>query len=695
MATGKHIGKVLIRVREEEPAGAAGGAGGTPRLLPALPRTYMHPARSYVLVGGLGGFGLELAEWLVARGARTLVFNSRSGVKTGYQAWCIRRWREKGVRVLVSTVDATTTAGARELLSEAARAALVGGVFNLAAVLRDAYLENQTPDDFRAVAKPKIDGEWRPSARASRAPCGRSGYSQCSSVAGTRALDVASRELAPQLEHFVAFSSVSCGRGNPGQSNYGLANSAMERLCEQRQADGLPALAVQWGAVGDVGLVVTALRGDDDTEVGGTMPQRIASCLTTLGSLLALPHAVASSVVLADKRRAQEKPDQDLVQAVANILGIKDPSKVSDGANLAELGMDSLMGAEIKQTLERGYDVLLGVQEIRALTFGKLREMGGGGGGGGGSAPASPPVSPPAADQPAAVRAAPDLVQFATFGELLPKQVLVKLPSLPPADADARPVFMVHPIEGVVDLLRGVAAGVRGVVYGLQCARAAPLDDMSALARFYVRHVRAVQAEPPYALLGYSFGAGVAFEMALQLEAAGCATRLVLVDGSPAFVASHTTRGKSRRTARSPQADEADALAYFAQVLCDLDASKVAAELERLPGWDERVARVADLLAASGAGARFERDALAGAAHSFYRKLVLSDAYRPAGRLAAPVTLFRARDNYIELDDDYGLRAVCAGPLATRQLPATHRTILAGDAARAIADHVSELLAQR
>lgn len=57
----------------------------------------------------------------------------------------------------------------------------------------------------------------------------------------------------------MVFSSVSCGRGNAGQSNYGLANSAMERICERRQADGLPALAVQWGAIGEVGLVVDTM----------------------------------------------------------------------------------------------------------------------------------------------------------------------------------------------------------------------------------------------------------------------------------------------------------------------------------------------------------------------------------------------------------------------------------------------------
>lgn len=61
--------------------------------------------------------------------------------------------------------------------------------------------------------------------------------------------------MCPKLGSFVIFSSVSCGRGNAGQTNYGLSNSVMERICEQRKKDGLPALAVQWGAVGEVGLV--------------------------------------------------------------------------------------------------------------------------------------------------------------------------------------------------------------------------------------------------------------------------------------------------------------------------------------------------------------------------------------------------------------------------------------------------------
>lgn len=53
--------------------------------MPALPRAACDPSKCYIITGGLGGFGLELAQWLVDRGARSLILTSRSGVRTGYQ----------------------------------------------------------------------------------------------------------------------------------------------------------------------------------------------------------------------------------------------------------------------------------------------------------------------------------------------------------------------------------------------------------------------------------------------------------------------------------------------------------------------------------------------------------------------------------------------------------------------------------
>jgi fatty acid synthase len=82
----------------------------------------------------LGGFGLELANWLILRGATNIVLTSRSGIKTGYQSLCTRRWREIGVTVVVSTADATSEKGAQQLIKEASKLGPVGGIFNLAVV---------------------------------------------------------------------------------------------------------------------------------------------------------------------------------------------------------------------------------------------------------------------------------------------------------------------------------------------------------------------------------------------------------------------------------------------------------------------------------------------------------------------------------------------------------------------------------
>ncbi|KAM3592126.1 uncharacterized protein V6R79_013180 [Siganus canaliculatus] len=293
MAQGKHIGKVLLQVCSEEKGAAVQPA--PPASFPAICRTFCRNSHSYIITGGLGGFGLELAQWLTERGARKLVLTSRSGIRNGYQAKRVQELQSRGVEVLVSTNDVTTLKGTEQLIAEAGSLGPVGGVFHLAMVLKDGMLENLTPQLFLDVNKPKYDG--------------------------TMNLDKVTRKSCPDLSHFVAFSSVSCGRGNAGQSNYGYANSAMERVCEKRRYDGLPGLAVQWGAIGDVGVVLETMGGNDAV-IGGTLPQRITSCLEVLDLFLCQPNPVMSSFVLAERSTVKSEAgnQRTLVDAVAHIL---------------------------------------------------------------------------------------------------------------------------------------------------------------------------------------------------------------------------------------------------------------------------------------------------------------------------------------------------------------------------------------
>lgn len=85
----------------------------------------------------------------------------------------------------------------------------------------------------------------------------------------------------------------------------------------------LTGLAVQWGAIGDVGIVLEAM-GTNDTVIGGTLPQRIASCMEVLDLFLNQPYAVLSSFVLAEKKavaHSDGNAQRDLVKSITHILG--------------------------------------------------------------------------------------------------------------------------------------------------------------------------------------------------------------------------------------------------------------------------------------------------------------------------------------------------------------------------------------
>lgn len=86
------------------------------------------------------------------------------------------------------------------------------------------------------------------------------------------------------------------------------------------------------------------------------------------------------------------------------------------------------MGAEIKQTLERNYDLVLNAQEIRSLTFGKLKELGAGGG-------------DTSATTNGAVTSEDKQVSFAS-NELMPEKVLLRLTSKDDK-SDKKPLFLV------------------------------------------------------------------------------------------------------------------------------------------------------------------------------------------------------------------------------------------------------------
>lgn len=180
LASAKHMGKVLLKIRERD-------QDEWTLPISVVPRIYCDAKLVYIVCGGLGGFGLELADWLIIRGCRKLVLSSSRGITKPYQQYRIRVWEGYGVAVVVSTANIATKLGCEELILQANGLGNVGGVFNLAVSLRDSIFENQNATKFQECMAPK--------------------------ALATKYLDEVTRKMCPTLHHFVVFSSVSCGRG--------------------------------------------------------------------------------------------------------------------------------------------------------------------------------------------------------------------------------------------------------------------------------------------------------------------------------------------------------------------------------------------------------------------------------------------------------------------------------------------------
>jgi acyl transferase domain-containing protein/acyl carrier protein len=212
MAQGKHRGKLVIAMT------------GVPAVL-AHQRPLVRSDASYLVTGGLSGLGLRTAEWLADQGAKHLVLAGRSGAKTDAAKQSLAKLAQRGVQVNVAAVDVSDAAAVAKLV-QCISPPLKGAVHS-AMVLQDEPLPKVTRASLETVLTPKVAGAWN--------------------------LHLATKTLP--LDWFVMYSSVATQFGSAAQASYVAANRFLDALATLRKAKGLPALAVNWGPLAEVGIV--------------------------------------------------------------------------------------------------------------------------------------------------------------------------------------------------------------------------------------------------------------------------------------------------------------------------------------------------------------------------------------------------------------------------------------------------------
>ena len=382
MASGKHIGKVVVSFPE----------AFVPRRGEPLAKPFSIKADGcYLITGAFGGFGKVLAEWLVKCGARHLVLSSRSGAATPEAEAFVVSLRDRGIGVRVVKADAGSEKDITRLLAEiSAGDQPLRGLFHLAMVIDDAPLAALTRERMRTVMEPKAYGGW---------------------LLHKGTLDL-------PLDCFVMFSSISSIFGNPAQGNYGAANAFLDSLAHHRHALGLPALTMNWGVLGGEGYVARNERVAEFLARQGTTalsPGEVMSILES--SLVAGNTQVAAIRVDWAKwqqffRGMQENPLLERILAsvegqegggmasdwrlkiesaspeeresviaaavrevVGSVLRVK-PGSLRDDQPLTDLGLDSLMGVEIENSLEATTGVALPPTSLmRARTIGQIAAL--------------------------------------------------------------------------------------------------------------------------------------------------------------------------------------------------------------------------------------------------------------------------------------------------------------------------------
>ncbi|KAF5984768.1 putative polyketide synthase [Fusarium bulbicola] len=216
MRQGKHMGKIVLEIRD-----AAGRPLTGPVQATKITNLQLDGSASYLLVGGLGGLGRALSVWMVERGARNLVYLSRSAGGSTQHHKFKQEIESMGCSVQFIRGDVTRAIG------EASSP--LKGIIQMSMVLRDRMSEDMTFQEWETTTRPKVQGTWNLHNASLAAKC--------------------------PLDFFLLFSSLSGILGQVGQANYASANTFLDAFARYRAGMGLPCTSLDLGAMEGIGYL--------------------------------------------------------------------------------------------------------------------------------------------------------------------------------------------------------------------------------------------------------------------------------------------------------------------------------------------------------------------------------------------------------------------------------------------------------
>ncbi len=363
----------------------------------------------YVITGGAGGLGLEIARYISERGNVNIALINRSKLpdaeqwddileKNGNEKLCsklrsIRNIQAAGSKVVCCNADISNeeeTKGALNSLRK--RFGHINGIIHGAGVAGDGFLVIKDSDTFSRVMAPKING--------------------------TQILDRLT--IDDKLDFFVLFSSMASVTGGVGQGDYTAANTYLNSFAHYRNKAGKRTISINWPGWKETGMAVDknatdynfpfrslttskALRIFEDALRSGkpviyTGELNIPFLSSVADSLpIKLSGKIKTSInkYLLDKNKTKHKADDKNtdIQAVTqgavvnnssnslenklapiwgSVLGIKE---IDVYENFHDMGGDSILATQLLKEIDKEFPEMISISDI--FTYPSVSQLAG------------------------------------------------------------------------------------------------------------------------------------------------------------------------------------------------------------------------------------------------------------------------------------------------------------------------------
>ena len=330
----------------------------------------------YLITGGLGGLGLEIAEYLAENWQARLLLTSRAGLpprenwdthhdaSTREKIDRVLRWESFGAEVIIGAVDVASEDSMREFIDAAERqVGPIEGVVHAAGIVEDAIIQTKSIESVERVLAPK--------------------------VTGTRVIDRIFHDK--ELDWLVLFSSIASITGAPGQVDYCAGNAFMDAYARASvEKTGRFVISINWTGWKHVGMASRSSASSEEWLEPAEGVEAFTRILSgSLSQVIVSPsppsarfsqHGGHQVEDKAKKERTRIDPDSaprdDTETTVARIWGeVLGIPEVGIHDDFFEFGGSSLLATQLISRLTGSFEAGLTIQDVfNAPTVAQLSE---------------------------------------------------------------------------------------------------------------------------------------------------------------------------------------------------------------------------------------------------------------------------------------------------------------------------------